>query len=393
MDITLAARTTRIQPSPTLAVAAKAAQLRAAGHDIISLGAGEPDFDTPDHIKAAAHQALDDGATKYTAVGGTPELIDAIVGKFERENQLRYAADQILVSCGCKHSLYNLMQAYLDDGDEVIIPAPYWVSYPDMVKLAGATPVIIRTTADTDLKLTPDVLAAAMTGRTKLLILNSPSNPTGRRYTHAELAALGEVLDDHPKIMVASDDIYEHILWDDQPFLNIVNACPSLYERTVVFNGVSKAYAMTGFRIGYAGGPALLIDAMKKIQSQSTSNPTSISQIAATAALAGDQTCIAANNRIFKERHDYVHVELNAIEGVNCPPSQGTFYCFPNCQRAIERLESIDDDIAFAGYLLDAGVAVVPGSAFGAAGHMRISFATSMENLQTAMQRLKKVLG
>ena len=393
MDIKPSQRANSIKPSPTLAVSAKAGQLRAEGRDIIGLGAGEPDFDTPEHIKDAAIKALGEGFTKYTAVGGTASLIQAIVQKFKKKNHLEYTADQILVSCGCKHSLYNLMQALLNPGDEVIIPAPYWVSYPDMAKLAGAETVIIKTNAEGNLKITPEQLQAAITNKTRLLILNSPSNPTGVCYTSDELAALGKILMNHPDIIIATDDIYEHILWGQESFKNIVNVCPELYERTVVLNGVSKAYSMTGWRIGYVGGPVSLINAMKKIQSQSTSNPTSIAQVAAQAALEGDQSYISTSNTIFKERHDYVHEQVNKIEGVECHASEGTFYIFPNFQGVIDRMENISNDIELAEYLLEKGeIAMVPGSAFGAPGYMRISFATSMENLEKAMGRLEKVL-
>ena len=393
MDAKISQRATSIKPSPTLAVSAKAGQLRAEGRDIISLGAGEPDFDTPDHIKAAAIQALNEGFTKYTAVGGTPDLIRAVIQKFKIENKLEYSADQILVSCGCKHSLYNLMQALLNPGDEVIIPAPYWVSYPDMAKLASAETVIIKTNAQSNLKITPEQLQAAITNKAKLLIINSPSNPTGVCYTTEELAALGKVLVNHPDIIIATDDIYEHILWGQESFQNIVNVCPELYDRTVVLNGVSKAYSMTGWRIGYVGGPVSLVNAMKKIQSQSTSNPTSIAQVAAQAALEGDQSYITTSNKIFKERHDFVYEQLNKIAGVECHASEGTFYVFPNFQGIIDRMENINNDIELTEYLLEQGeIAMVPGSAFGAPGYMRISFATSMENLQKAMERLKKTL-
>jgi len=393
LDIKPSQRANSIKPSPTLAVTAKAGQLRAEGRDIIGLGAGEPDFDTPEHIKDAAIKALGEGFTKYTPVGGTAGLIQAIIQKFKKENRLKYTADQILVSCGCKHSLYNLMQALLNPGDEVIIPAPYWVSYPDMTKLAGAETVIIKTNAEGNLKISPEQLQAAITNKTRLLILNSPSNPTGVCYTKNELTALGKVLMNHPDIIIATDDIYEHILWGQKSFKNIVNVCPKLYDRTVVLNGVSKAYSMTGWRIGYVGGPASLINAMKKIQSQSTSNPTSIAQVAAQAALEGDQSYISKSNKIFKERHDYVYEQVNKIEGVECHASEGTFYIFPNFQGVIDRMKNISNDIELAEYLLEeADIAMVPGSAFGAPGYMRISFATSMENLQKGMERLAKAL-
>ncbi len=393
MDVKPSQRANSIKPSPTLAVSAKAGQLRAEGRDIIGLGAGEPDFDTPEHIKDAAIKALGEGFTKYTPVGGTAGLIQAIIQKFKKENRLKYTADQILVSCGCKHSMYNLMQALLNPGDEVIIPAPYWVSYPDMAKLASAETVIIKTNTESNLKITPEQLQAAITHKTKLLILNSPSNPTGVCYTLDELAALGKVLVNHPDIIIATDDIYEHILWGQESFQNIVNVCPELYDRTVVLNGVSKAYSMTGWRIGYVGGPVSLVSAMKKIQSQSTSNPTSIAQVAAQAALEGDQSYITTSNKIFKERHDFVYDQLNKISGIECHASEGTFYVFPNFQGVIDRMENINNDIELAEHLLEQGeIAMVPGSAFGAPGYMRISFATSMENLQKAMERLEKTL-
>ena len=391
--IRLASRVQRVKPSPTLAVTARVAELRAAGQDIIGLGAGEPDFGTPDHIRAAAIKAINDGFTRYTAVDGTPALKQAIIAKFKQDNGLDYALDQILVSCGGKQSFYNLCQALLNAGDEVIIPAPYWVSYPDMVRLAEGEPVIIRTDVDAGFKITPGQLESAITPRTRLFVINSPSNPTGVAYTHAELAALGEVLKKCPQVLVATDDMYEHILWSKEPFWNILNACPELYERTIVLNGVSKVYAMTGWRIGYAGGPAELIKAMKKVQSQSTSNPASISQVAAQAALEGDQSCIQTMVKAFRERHDYVIKTLNDIPGVVCLPADGTFYCFPHVQGVIDQLDTVNDDIELAEYLLDkAGVALVPGSAFGAPGYVRISFATSMEILEDALSRLSRAL-
>ena len=393
MSITLSQRVQRIKPSPTLAVTSRAAALRAAGQDIIGLGAGEPDFDTPEHIKLAAKEAINSGKTKYTAVDGTAELKNAIINKLKRDNQLNYQADQILVSCGGKQSFFNLAQALLDDGDEVIIPAPYWVSYPDMSLLAGGVPVIIQGNQDQAFKITPEQLEAAITEKTKLVVINSPSNPSGKAYTKAELAALGNVLLKHPNILIATDDMYEHTLWSDEPFSNIVMACPELYKQTIVLNGVSKAYSMTGWRIGYAAGPAELIKAMKKIQSQSTSNPTSISQYAAQAALEGDQSCIDEMLVAFKERHDYVVERLNEIEGISCIASDGTFYCFPDFNAILDRMDEIDNDVDLAEYILEkAGVALVPGSAFGLDGHMRISIATSMENLVNAIDRIAKLL-
>jgi len=391
--ITLANRIQRVKPSPTLAVTARVAELRAAGKDIIGLGAGEPDFDTPDHIKAAGIQAIKDGFTRYTAVDGTPTLKKAIIAKFKRDNGLDYAADQILVSCGGKQSFYNLCQAMLNAGDEVIIPAPYWVSYPDMVLLAEAEPVIVPTGVDSHFKISAEQLDAAITSKTRLFVINSPSNPTGVAYSRAELESLGEVLRKHPQVLIATDDMYEHILWSEEPFSNILDACPDLYERTIVLNGVSKVYAMTGWRIGYAGGPADLIKAMKKVQSQSTSNPASISQAAAQAALEGDQSCIEPMIKAFRERHDFVVEALNRIPGVVCLPADGTFYCFPQVQAVIDRLDAVSNDIELAEYLLDnAGVALVPGSAFGAPGYVRISFATSMDILKDALARLTKAL-
>ena len=393
VTIQLSERVQQVQPSPTLAVTALAASLRAQGRDIIGLGAGEPDFDTPEHIKDAAIEAIRGGKTKYTAVDGTPELKQAVIDKFHRDNGIQYTAEQVLVSCGGKQTFFNLAQALLNPGDEVVIPAPYWVSYPDMAKLAGAVPVIVRAGADQRFKLTPEQLREAITERTRLVVVNSPSNPTGIAYTSDELAALGEVLAERPDIVVATDDMYEHILWADEPFTNIVNARPDLYERTVVMNGVSKAYSMTGWRIGYCGGPKELVAAMKKVQSQSTSNPTSISQWAATAALEGDQSCVADMVAHFRERHDYVVAALDALPGVECLRGDGTFYAFPRIEDAIAAY-GVEDDVKFCSKLLDdTGVALVPGSAFGAPGYMRLSFATSMDNLQNAIARLQKALG
>jgi aspartate aminotransferase len=392
LDVQISTRVQRIKPSPTLAVTARAAALRAAGKDIIGLGAGEPDFDTPDHIKQAAIMAIQDGFTKYTEVGGTAQLKQAVIAKFARENGLNYTPAQILVSVGGKQSFFNLAQALLNPGDEVIIPAPYWVSYPDMVMLADGIPVVIAAGIDRHFKIAPEQLEAAITPLTRLVVINSPSNPTGSAYTGEELAALGEVLRRHPQILIATDDMYEHILWTAEPFVNILNVCPDLYERTMVLNGVSKAYSMTGWRIGYAGGPAALIEAMMNVQSQSTSNPTSISQVAAQAALEGDQSCITRMCEAFKERHDFVVKELNTIPGVRCIPSQGTFYTFPNVEGMIDRLDGLHTDVDLAEFLInEAGVALVPGSAFGAPGHLRLSFATDLETLREAMRRLKNV--
>lgn len=389
----LSARVQRIKPSPTLAVSAKADELIAAGNDIINMGVGEPDFDTPDFIKKAAITAIDQGFTKYTAVDGIAGLKKAIIKKFERDNRLTYTPAQIIVSCGAKHSFYNLFAAFLNEGDEVLIPTPYWVSYPDMAKLTDATPVFIQADIHQHFKITPAQLEAAITPKTRILVLNSPSNPSGMAYTSTELAALGKVLLKHPSILVVSDDIYEPTLWTKAPFSNIVMACPELYDRAVVINGASKSYAMTGWRIGYAAGPAHIIAAMKKIQSQSTSNPTSIAQVAVEAALNGDQSCITTMTNAYKERHDFVVSELNKMPGVKCLPGDGTFYAFPSMEGVIQRAANIKDDLELADYLLQtAGVAVVPGSAFGAPGCIRFSYATSMKNLEQAMQRVKAAL-
>jgi aspartate aminotransferase len=392
--IRLSGRVNRIKPSPTLAVTNRARELKAQGRDVIGLGAGEPDFDTPDHIKEAAIRAIREGFTKYTAVDGTPGLKQAVIGKFKRDNGLDYTPEEILVSVGGKQSFFNLAQALLDSGDEVIIPAPYWVSYPDMVLLADGSPVIISAGIDQAFKIRPEQLDRSITRNTRLLVINSPSNPTGAVYTRAELAALGEVLRRHPQVLIATDDMYEHILWAKEPFSNILNACPDLKDRTIVLNGVSKVYAMTGWRIGYAAGPKPLIAAMRKIQSQSTSNPTSIAQVAAEAALNGDQGCIAPMVRAFKERHDRLVSRLNKIRGVRCLPSEGTFYAFPDFSCAIAATNGVSNDADMAEYLLNkAEVALVPGSAFGAEGHLRLSYATSMEILDKALDRIEKLLG
>ena len=392
--IRLSARVQRIKPSPTLAVDAQAKELKAQGKDIISLGAGEPDFDTPEHIKEAAIRAIRDGFTKYTAVDGIPSLKQAVVDKFQRDNGLSFTLDQVLVSVGGKQSFFNLAQALLDSGDEVIIPAPYWVSYPDMVLLADATPVIIQAGIQQGFKITPAQLDAVIGYKTRMVVINSPSNPTGSVYTRAELEGLGEVLRKYPDVLIATDDMYEHILWSGQPFCNILNACPDLTDRTIVLNGVSKAYAMTGWRIGYAAGPRPLMAAMKNIQSQSTSGPTSIAQVAAAAALNGDQACMQPMLSAFKQRHDHVVARLNTITGVRCLPSQGTFYAFPSVQQIINAIEGINNDAELAEFILnETGVALVPGSAFGAEGHVRLSYATGMDNLNTALDRLQNLFG
>jgi len=386
----LSQRVGRIQPSPTLAITSRAKALKAAGRDIIVLAAGEPDFDTPDHIKQAGIDAILRGDTKYTAVDGTPALKQAIIDKLQRDNGLDYTQDQILVSVGGKHSFFNLAQAMLDSGDEAVIPAPYWVSYPDMVQLADAQAVFIHAGIDQGFKITPQQLDTAITANTRLVVINSPSNPTGSVYNRGELEALGNVLRQHPQVIIATDDMYEHILWADEPFCNIVMACPDLYDQTIVLNGVSKAYSMTGWRIGYAAGPKELIEAMKKIQSQCTSNPASMAQAAATTALNGDQSCIVPMLKAFHERHDRVVARLNTIPGFHCLPSLGTFYAFPLVQEAISRLAGINNDVELAAYILDKiEVALVPGSAFGAEAYLRLSYATSMEQLNTALDRLE----
>ncbi|MFP5357712.1 MAG: pyridoxal phosphate-dependent aminotransferase [Gammaproteobacteria bacterium] len=393
MELHLAQRVGRIKPSPTLAVTAKAAELRAQGKDVLSLGAGEPDFDTPQHIKDAANKAIASGFTKYTAVGGTPSLKKAIIAKMLRDNALSYQPNQVLVSCGGKQSCYNLCQALLNSGDEVLIPAPYWVSYPDMVLLADATPVILPTTAATRFKITPQQLEAAISPRTRMIWLNSPSNPSGMAYSKAELSALGAVLRQHPQIIIATDDMYEKILWTGEPYSNILNACPDLAERTVVIHAVSKTYSMTGWRIGWACGPARLITAMADIQSQSTSNPTSISQVAAEAALNGDQTCVTEMVAAFKARHDALVADLNSIPGIRCLAGDGTFYVFPNVEGLMLKL-GVSDDLALSELLLQkALVAVVPGSAFGAPGHLRLSFATSEAVLKGCIERIRALVG
>jgi aspartate aminotransferase len=396
----VADRLKAIKPSPTLAVTAKAARLKAEGKDIIGLGAGEPDFDTPQFIKDAAIAAINKGFTKYTAAGGTPGLKKAIIGKFKRENGLDYTEKQILVSCGGKQSCFNLCMALLNAGDEVVIPAPFWVSYPDMAMMAGAKPVFIAAGIDQGFRVTAEQLEQAITPRTRLIFLNSPSNPSGAVYTTSELLALGQVLRKHPRVIIGTDDMYEHILLDGSSFVNILNVCPDLYSRTVVLNGVSKAYSMTGWRIGYCGGPDELIAAMENVQSHSTSNPTSISQYAAEAALTGDQTCIEPMVAAFKERGKFVADGLNRIPGVHCLPSAGAFYAFPDCSAAIARLHKegrlkAATDTALCDYLMELpqAVAAVPGSAFGTEGCLRISFATSMENLRKAIDRMAAAMG
>ena len=381
-----------VKPSPTGAVLAMATKLRAEGRDIISLGTGEPDFDTPEHIRDAAIAAINSGQTRYTPTDGTAALKTAIQGKLAGENGLDYEISQIVVTCGAKQALFNLCLALLGPGDEAIIPAPYWVSYPDMVRLAGAEPVFVEGGIEQDFKITPEQLSGAISERTRLFILNSPSNPTGASYSKSDLQALGDVLERYPGIVIAADDIYEHIHWANEPFISVAKACPSLKHRVVTINGVSKAYAMTGWRIGYAAGPQDLIKAMLTVQSQSTTNACSISQAASVAALEGDQSCIRAMVAAYKTRHDFVVAALNDIDGFECRPGEGTFYAFPKVRRSLDAL-GMADDIELAGHLLnDAGVAVVPGSAFGAPGYIRLSFACSMAELEESLRRIKQAV-
>lgn len=384
----------RISPSPTLAITTKVLELKRAGVDVIGLGAGEPDFDTPDFVKEAAIQAIRDGKTKYTNVDGTQELKEAIVAKFKRDNSLDYSTQQISVNVGGKHTLFNALVATLNAGDEVIVPAPYWVSYPDVVQFTGATPVIVAAGAAQGYKLTPTMLETAITPKTKWLILNSPSNPTGAAYTVAELKALGEVLERHPQVWIFADDMYEHIVYDDFRFATIAEVCPSLYDRTLTVNGCSKAYAMTGWRIGFAAGAQWLIKAMAKLQSQSTSNPCSIAQAAATAALNGDQSFLVERNAAFKSRRDLVVSMLNDTPGITCPRPEGAFYVYPEVSGVIGKTtpggKVIATDSDFVGYLLeDARVAAVQGLAFGLSPAMRISYATGEDVLREACQRIQ----
>jgi aspartate aminotransferase len=392
VSLTVSQRVLRVKPSPTVALTGRVAQLKAEGKDIIGLGVGEPDFDTPAHIADAGVDAIRKGHTRYTPLEGTAELKDAIIAKFKRENGLDYKRSQVLISTGAKQTIFNLVLALVNPGDEVVIPAPYWVSYPDMVLLADGIPVTPYAGADQGYKITPAQLDAAITAKTRLFILNSPSNPTGAAYTRAELRALGEVLMRHPRVVICTDDMYEHIYWANEPFVSLASVCPELYDRVVTTNGVSKSFAMTGWRIGYCGGPVELVTAMGTIQSQSTSNASSIAQKAAVVALNGDQSCVRDMNEQFRRRHDFVVAGLNKLPGVSCLEGAGTFYAFANVEKAM-RILGVKDDNAFAEHLLvHAGVAVVPGSGFGAPGHMRLSFATSMQMLEEALRRIDKVL-
>ncbi len=390
----IADRLSKIKPSPTIAVSTKAKELKAAGKDVIGLGAGEPDFDTPKNIKKAAIDAINNGETRYTAVDGTPALKQAICAKFKRENNLEYKPSQITVGAGGKQTLFNTFVATLNAGDEVIIPAPYWVSYPDIVLLAEGTPVIVECTEEENFTLTPEKLRAAITDKTKWLVINSPSNPTGAGYSYNEMKALTDVLLDYPHVNILTDDMYEHITFGDFKFVTPAEVEPKLYERTLTCNGVSKAYAMTGWRIGYAAGDEKLIKAIAKIQSQSTTNPSSISQAAAVEALNGDQSFLSERSKVFEKRRDFVVNALNNIEGLSCLTPEGAFYVFPSCKAVMGKKtptgKVIENDMDFISYLLDEVlVAVVPGSAFGLEGYFRISYATSDENLHKAMDRIK----
>ena len=397
-NITLSDCVNRINESPTLAITAKAAKLKSEGKDVIALAAGEPDFDTPDFIKEAAIQAIKDGLTKYTPVSGLPSLKKAVIQKFKRDNNLNYEMSEVIIGVGGKQCIFNFFLALLNTGDEVIIPTPYWVSYTDIVELTGASPVLVHCGIEQSFKMTPKQLEESITKNTKIVVLNSPSNPTGSVYSESELKELSNILLKHPDLYILTDDIYEHIRLDEQPFNNIVMVEPKLKNRCIVINGVSKAYSMTGWRIGFAAGPEKIISAMGILQSQSTSNPTSISQAAAEAAILGDQLCIRPMLNAFIERHTFVVNALNNIDGIDCIKAQGAFYSFPCAKKAIESLYKKgklknNDDIAFSEYLLDTkGVAVVPGSAFGAESYFRISFATSMDNLKEALLRIKEAV-
>jgi aspartate aminotransferase len=392
VTLPLSRRVQRVKPSPTLAVTARAARLKAEGKDVIGLGAGEPDFDTPAHVAQAGIDAIKNGFTRYTNVDGINELKDAIAAKFQRDNGIKYERPQILVSSGAKQTIYNLCMAVLDPGDEAIIPAPYWVSYPDMVMLADGLPVMPFAGASQGYKITPRQLAAAITPKTRLVLLNSPCNPTGAAYSRAELRALGDVLVQHPRIVIGTDDMYEMIYWAPEPFCSLLTAAPELYGRTVTINGVSKAYAMTGWRLGYCGGPKEIINAMSTIQGQSTSNACSITQKAAVAALNGGSECVVEMNKAFKARHDFIVAGLNSLPGVSCLKGAGTFYAFADVTKAMAAMGCREDG-EFAELLLnEGGVAVVPGGGFGAPGHIRLSFACSMQTLENALERMRRVL-
>ncbi len=388
----LSNRVQKVKPSATITISAKAMELRANGVDVISLSAGEPDFDTPEHIKKAAIEAINKGQTKYTQVDGTPELKDAIIDKFNRDNNLQYQRDNIIVSTGAKQTLYNLFQSVLDTDDEVIIISPYWVSYPDMVILADAKPVIVETHQEDNFDIDMDAFKAALTDKTKLLILNSPSNPTGITYTKEQYTSMGKILSDYPNVLIATDDMYEHIYWGNQPFTSFAEVCPNLFDRTITINGVSKAFAMTGWRIGYCGAPESIVKGMKKVQGQSTSNPSSISQVAAIAALNGSHEIVKMMVDEYKKRHDYMCDALNKINGFNTSPGTGAFYLFPEVNSVIES-KGFANDIEFSSFLIDqSNVAVITGSAFGTEGSIRISYATSIELLKESISRIKSSL-
>ena len=392
MNNPISERVRKVKPSATIAISSKAMEMRSAGINVISMSAGEPDFDTPQHIKDAAKAAMDNGMTKYTQVDGTPELKEAIINKFSDDNELSYKPENILVSTGAKQTLYNLFQAILGDGDEVIIISPYWVSYPDMVLLADAKPVFVDTFQENNFSLDLNAFSNAINERTKLVIINSPSNPTGITFSRSDYESIGAVLENYPNLYVATDDMYEYIYWGDEPFVSFAQACPSLFDRTITINGVSKSYAMTGWRIGYCGGPADVIGAMKKVQSQSTSNPSSISQAATVAALNGSKDEVFSMVEQYKIRHDYLCSALNAIEGFKTSPGTGAFYLFPDVKNVIEK-KGFSDDVELSEYLIEtANVAVVPGSAFGSIGYIRLSYATGLEQIKEAVERISKSL-
>ncbi len=392
MSNRLSRRLARISASPTVSITALASRLREQGRDVITLSVGEPDFTPPPHVQAAAIAAIEAGDTRYTPVAGSTALREAVVGKFRRDNHLSFDPDQILVTSGAKQACYNACQALLDPGDEAIVVAPYWVSYPDIVRLAGAKPVIIETAREAGFRLSADQLAEALSQHTRLLILNSPSNPTGAVHTAEDWRALGNVLADYPRVMIVADDIYEHIYWDERPFATFAGACPELIGRTITVNGVSKCYAMSGWRIGYAAGPRHVIAAMTTLQSQSTTSACTVSQAAAVAALSGDQSWLPGMAASFRRRHDLVLEAINAMPGFSCDATSGTFYVFPDISEAT-RARGLDDDVAFCSQLLEeTGVALVPGSAFGAPGHLRISFAVGEDTLREALHRIRRFI-
>ena len=392
MNNPISERVRKVKPSATIAISSKAMEMRSAGINVISMSAGEPDFDTPQHIKDAAKAAMDNGMTKYTQVDGVPDLKKAIIKKFRNDNELSYKPENILVSTGAKQTLYNLFQAILGDGDEVIIISPYWVSYPDMVLLADAKPVFVDTFQENNFSLDLNAFSNAINEKTKLVIINSPSNPTGITFTRSDYESIGAILENYPNAYVATDDMYEYIYWGEEPFVSFAQACPALFDRTITINGVSKSYAMTGWRIGYCGGPTDVIGAMKKVQSQSTSNPSSISQAATIAALNGSKDEIYTMVEQYKIRHDYLCSALNAIEGFKTSPGTGAFYLFPDVKNVIKK-KDFSDDVELSEYLIEsANVAVVPGSAFGSKGYIRLSYATSLENIKEAVERISKSL-